>query len=57
VVDEYDLPEPLLQGAAVLFGVSQGSPTPDQWVVGEKAIARERAWITASLPESRTLPC
>jgi hypothetical protein len=57
VVDEYDQPEPLLQGAAVLFGVSQGSPTPDQWVVGEEAIARERAWITASLPESRTLPC
>ncbi|MEU0944015.1 hypothetical protein ABZ379_14655 [Streptomyces canus] len=57
VVDEYDLPEPFLQGTAVLFGVSQGSPTPDQWVVGEKAIARERAWITASLPESRTLPC
>ncbi|MFF7276715.1 hypothetical protein [Streptomyces griseorubiginosus] len=57
VVDEYDLPEPLTKGTAVLFGVSQGSPVPDHWVVGTQAIARERAWITASLPESRTLSC
>ncbi|WP_030314496.1 hypothetical protein [Streptomyces sp. NRRL B-3229] len=57
VVDAYDLPEPLTRGTAVLFGVSQGSPAPDHWVVGSRRIARERAWITASLPESRTLPC
>jgi hypothetical protein len=57
VVDAYDLPEPLTRGTAVLFGVSPGSPVPDHWVVGTGAIARERAWITASLPESRTLPC
>ncbi|MFF7048418.1 hypothetical protein ACFY94_08655 [Streptomyces griseorubiginosus] len=57
VVDTYDLPEPLTRGTAVLFGVSQGSPVPDHWVVGTPRIARERAWITASLPESRTLPC
>ncbi|MEU0406709.1 hypothetical protein ABZ307_02635 [Streptomyces griseorubiginosus] len=57
VVDEYDLPEPLTRGTAVLFGVSPGSPVPDHWIVGTQPIARERAWITASLPESRTLPC
>ncbi|MFF7946813.1 hypothetical protein [Streptomyces griseorubiginosus] len=57
VVDTYDLPEPLTRGTAVLFGVSEGSPVPDHWVVGSRRIARERAWITASLPESRTLPC
>ncbi|MFD5404040.1 hypothetical protein [Streptomyces griseorubiginosus] len=57
VVDTYDLPEPLTRGTTVLFGVSQGSPVPDHWVVGTQRIARERAWITASLPESRTLPC
>ncbi|MFC8675598.1 hypothetical protein [Streptomyces sp. BK205] len=57
VVDTYDLPEPLTRGTAVLFGVSQGSPAPDHWVVGTRRIAQERAWITASLPESRTLPC
>jgi hypothetical protein len=57
VIGEYDLPEPLTKGTAVLFGVSEGSPTPDHWVVGERDIARERAWITASLPAARGLAC
>lgn len=57
VVSEYDLPEPLARGTRVLFGVSAGSPAPDHWAVGERDIARERAWITASLPQSRTMPC
>ena len=57
VIGEDDLPEPLTRGTHVLFGVTGGSPSPDHWVVGEDRIARERAWITASLPESRTLPC
>ncbi|MFC8432524.1 hypothetical protein [Streptomyces sp. NPDC057253] len=57
VIGEYDVPEPLTRGTHVLFGVTEGSPSPDHWVVGEDQIARERAWITASLPESRTLPC
>lgn len=57
MVGEYDLPEPLVKGTRVLFGVTEGSPSPDHWAVGEQAIARERAWITASLPESRTLSC
>lgn len=57
VIGEYDLPEPLTKGTRVLFGVTEGSPVPDHWAVGEKAVARERAWITASLPESRALSC
>jgi hypothetical protein len=57
VISEYDLPEPLAKGTRVLFGVTEGSPSPDHWVVGEQEIARERAWITASLPASRGLTC
>ncbi|MFE3030397.1 hypothetical protein ACFXKY_01965 [Streptomyces canus] len=57
VIGAYDLPEPLTRGAHVLFGVTKGSPSPDHWVVGEPQIARERAWITASLPQSRTGTC
>ncbi|MET7688778.1 hypothetical protein ABZT06_12495 [Streptomyces sp. NPDC005483] len=57
VISEYALPEPLAKGTRVLFGMTQGSPGPDHWVVGEREIARERAWITASLPASRGLTC
>ncbi|MCX5334051.1 MULTISPECIES: hypothetical protein [unclassified Streptomyces] len=47
----------LVKGDQVLFGVPKGDAVPDHWVVGEKAVARERAWIEASLPESRKLTC
>lgn len=47
----------LVKGDRVLFGVPKGDAVPDHWVVGEKAVARERAWIQASLPESRKLSC
>ncbi|MFI8532763.1 hypothetical protein ACIGMX_21295 [Streptomyces aquilus] len=47
----------LHKGDRVLFGVLQGDAVPDHWVVGEKEVARERAWVQASLPESRGLPC
>lgn len=47
----------LVKGDRVLFGVPKGDGVPDHWVVGEEAVARERAWITASLPESRELTC
>jgi len=56
-VGEYDLPEPLTKGTRVLFGVTGGAPSPDHWVVGEQEIARERAWVTASLPASQGLGC
>ncbi|MFJ4198398.1 hypothetical protein ACIP2Y_02020 [Streptomyces sviceus] len=57
LVSEYELPQPLVKGTRVLFGVTGGSPAPDHWAVGEQEIARERAWITASLPQSRGLGC
>ncbi|WP_338779026.1 hypothetical protein [Streptomyces sp. DG1A-41] len=44
-------------GDHVLVGISRGQAQPDLWSVGEKEIAPERAWITAALPASETLPC
>jgi hypothetical protein len=50
--------EPRLRaGDHVLVGIPQGQAEPDLWTTGEKEIARDRAWITAGLPESRTSPC
>ncbi|KUL32058.1 hypothetical protein [Streptomyces regalis] len=45
------------QGEHVLVGVPQHAAAPDLWAVGEKDIAVERAWITASLSEARKLTC
>ncbi|MFI7013310.1 hypothetical protein [Streptomyces sp. NPDC050164] len=44
-------------GDRVLVGITRGQAQPDLWSVGEKEIASERAWITAALPASGTLPC
>ncbi len=52
-----DVDPRLRRGDHVLVGITRGQAEPDMWSVGEKEIARERAWITAALPESRTLPC
>ncbi|MGX1562285.1 hypothetical protein [Streptomyces sp. NPDC055506] len=52
-----DIDPRLRPGAHVLVGISRGQAEPDLWSIGEKEIARERAWITAALPESRTIPC
>ncbi|AXE85934.1 hypothetical protein [Streptomyces sp. Go-475] len=48
---------PLRPGDHVLVGIRQGHAEPDLWTTDEQEIARERAWITAALPESRTYPC
>jgi len=56
VIGRYDVTD-LHQGDQVLLGVPRDAATPDHWAVGEQEVARERAWITASLPESRTLTC
>ncbi|SNX58490.1 hypothetical protein SAMN06272735_2986 [Streptomyces sp. TLI_55] len=56
VVDD-NFVDGLHQGDPVLFGVPQGDAVPDHWVVGEQEVARERAWVQASLPESRKLTC
>ncbi|MFJ3665184.1 hypothetical protein ACIPSE_01890 [Streptomyces sp. NPDC090106] len=45
------------RGDQVLFGVPRGAVVPDHWVVGEREVARERAWVQASLPQSRDLGC
>ncbi|MYS92510.1 hypothetical protein GTY47_23425 [Streptomyces sp. SID5464] len=47
----------LRPGDHVLVGITRGQAQPDLWSVGEKEIAPQRAWITAALPESATLPC
>ncbi|MGI5425871.1 hypothetical protein [Streptomyces sp. CA-179760] len=52
-----DVDPRLRPGDHVLVGITGTQAEPDIWSVGEKDIARERAWITAALPESRTLPC
>ncbi|MGK5693632.1 hypothetical protein ACSNOJ_12170 [Streptomyces sp. URMC 128] len=55
-VDEGVDPRPQ-PGDRLLVGITRGQAQPDLWSVGEKQIAPERAWITAALPESATLPC
>ncbi|MFE2047124.1 hypothetical protein ACFXAS_01210 [Streptomyces sp. NPDC059459] len=47
----------LSAGDHVLIGVPRYGDTPDAVITGEEALAAERARITASLPESRTLTC
>jgi hypothetical protein len=44
-------------GDRALIGIPRHGDTPDTVITGERAVAAERAWITASLPESRTLTC
>ncbi|MFI5678086.1 hypothetical protein [Streptomyces cellulosae] len=55
-VGRYDVPD-LAKGDQVLLGVPEDTTTPDHWVVGEQEVARERAGIIVSLPESRTITC
>ncbi|GAB2743678.1 hypothetical protein [Streptomyces bullii] len=47
----------LRRGDEVLVGLPRHGSVPDALFLGEKEIARERALLTASLPESRTLTC
>lgn len=57
VIDQYSV-TPLHKGDPVLIGVREGSgQAADYWAVGEKAVARDRARVVASLPESRGLTC
>ncbi|WP_051803944.1 hypothetical protein [Streptomyces sp. NRRL S-474] len=44
-------------GEHVLVGITRGQAEPDLWTTGEKEIARDRAWITAALPQSRAVAC
>jgi hypothetical protein len=56
VIDRYDVTR-VEQGDPVLIGIPQDVAVPDHWVVGAQNVARERAWITGSLAESRGLTC
>ncbi|MFE5604732.1 hypothetical protein ACFQ8O_36780 [Streptomyces coelicoflavus] len=47
----------LAPGDRVLVGVLRDRPTADTVITGDRNIATARTWITASLPESRTLTC
>ncbi|MCF2130780.1 hypothetical protein L1I79_30785 [Strepomyces sp. STD 3.1] len=47
----------LAAGDRALIGIPLHGDTPDTVITGGPAIAAERAWITASLAESRTLTC
>ncbi|MFI6008758.1 hypothetical protein ACIBAG_07985 [Streptomyces sp. NPDC051243] len=55
VVDENVAP--VREGDQVLIGIPKGARQPDFWQVGEADIAREREWITRSLPESQAITC
>ncbi|MFD6190106.1 hypothetical protein [Streptomyces sp. NPDC060275] len=47
----------LAPGDRALVGVLRDRPTADTVITGDRNIATARTWITASLPESRTLTC
>lgn len=47
----------LAPGDRVLVGALRDRPTADTVITGGRNIATARTWITASLPESRTLTC
>ncbi|MEJ1196068.1 MULTISPECIES: hypothetical protein [unclassified Streptomyces] len=47
----------LAEGDRALIGIPLHGDSPDAVITGAEAVAAERAWITASLPESRTLTC
>ncbi|MDN0196862.1 hypothetical protein [Streptomyces sp. S.PNR 29] len=52
-----DVDPRLRTGDHVLVGIPRHGASPDMWTVGERDIARERAWILKALPESRSLSC
>jgi hypothetical protein len=56
VIDRYEVTR-VEQGDPVLLGIPRDAAAPDHWVVGAEDVARERAWITGSLAESRELTC
>ncbi|MFI8487353.1 hypothetical protein [Streptomyces rubrogriseus] len=47
----------LAPGDRVLVGALRDRPTADTVITGDRNIGTARAWIAASLPESRTLTC
>jgi len=56
LLDADTVSKALHKGDRLLVAIPPHSATPDRVVVGEKAIATERAGITEALPESTALP-
>ncbi|MEV5463376.1 hypothetical protein AB0L17_35260, partial [Streptomyces cellulosae] len=54
---ETDVEPRLRAGDHVLVGIQQGQAQPDLLTTGEKAIARDRAWILRELPTARVPSC
>ncbi|MGW3119056.1 hypothetical protein ACWDBW_18255 [Streptomyces sp. NPDC001107] len=57
VIEEETLSKALHKGDHILVSVPPRSAVPDQVIVGEKSIARERAGLTRALPESAGATC
>ncbi|MFJ8195573.1 hypothetical protein [Streptomyces sp. NPDC096152] len=52
-----DGPGVFRRGEHVLVGIPGRAASPDLWAVGERDVARERAAVERTLPESASLPC
>ncbi|MFF4796795.1 hypothetical protein ACFY1U_00065 [Streptomyces sp. NPDC001351] len=57
VIEDETLRKALHKGDHILVAVPPQSTVPDQVIVGEKSIARERAGLTRALPESAGVTC
>ncbi|WP_406445364.1 hypothetical protein OHB14_40300 [Streptomyces sp. NBC_01613] len=57
VLDEGAVQKALHKGDHLLVALPQQAATPDYVLVGEKAIAHERAGLTRALPESADITC
>lgn len=57
VIDEGALQKALHKGDHILVAVPQHAAGPDQVIVGEKPVARERAGLTEALSESAHVTC
>ncbi|GAA2500202.1 hypothetical protein [Streptomyces longisporus] len=57
LIEDETLRKALHKGDHVLVAVPPQSTVPDQVIVGEKSIARERAGLTRALPESAEVTC
>ncbi|QOV47578.1 hypothetical protein IPT68_12885 [Streptomyces chromofuscus] len=45
------------EGQRALVAIRRGSASPEEWLVGEEAIAAERPLLLQTLPRARTTPC
>lgn len=57
VLDQEEVDHRPTPGDHTLVGIATDAASPDIWTTGKEEIAAQRAWITAALPDSRTLRC